>query len=107
MCVTSTSNDKTFQCRIQGTNCSMKWDMYVIICYVCGMQYVCQTSNIRSRMNGHISDYRRFLNGDFSKSDTSSPCSHFTALVVNIFKFQMLEILENDGFKYVIDIRQL
>ena len=71
------------------------------------MQHVCQTSNIRSRMNGHTSNYRRFLNGDFSKSDTSTPYSHFTALVVNIFMFQMLEILETDGFKYAIDIRQL
>ena len=71
-CVTSTSNGRTFHCRNQGTNCNTKWAVYVIMCHVCGMEYVGQTSNIRLRMNGHRSDYQRFLNGDFSKSDTSS-----------------------------------
>ena len=75
-CVTSTSNGRTFHCRNQGTNCNTKWAVYVIMCDVCGMQYVGQTNNIRLRMNGHKSDYRKFLNGDFSKSDTSSLCSH-------------------------------
>ena len=42
--------------------------VYVIMCDACGMQYAGQTNNIRSHMNGHISDNRRFLNGDFSKS---------------------------------------
>ena len=63
-------------CHNQGTNCKTKWAVYVIMCDVCGMQYIVQTSNIRLRMNGHISDYRRFINGDFSKSDTSSHYSH-------------------------------
>ena len=69
--------------------------MYVIMCDVCGMQYVGQTNNIRSRMNGHRSDYRRYLNGDFSKLDTSSFYSHLRSHNVNIFKFQILENLEN------------
>ena len=73
--------------------------MYVIICDVCGMQYVCQTNNIRLRMNGHRSDYRRFLNGDFSNSDTSSLYSHLISHDVKIFKFQLLEILENETIK--------
>ena len=64
-CVTSTSNGRTFHCRNQGANCNMKWAVYVIMCDVCGMQYVGQTNNIRLRMNGHKSDYRGFLNGDF------------------------------------------
>ena len=71
------------------------------------MQYVGQTNNIRSRMNGHKSDYRRLLNGDFSKSDTSSLYSHLKSHDVKIFKFQILEILENEGFKYTKDICQL
>ena len=106
-CVTSTSNGRTFHCRNQGTNCNAKWAVYVIMCDVCGMQYVGQTNNIRLRMNGHKSDYRKFLNGDFSKSDTSSLCSHLKSHDVNIFKFQILEILENEGFRYTKDIRQL
>ena len=60
-----TSNGRTFHCRNQGKNCNTKWAVYVIMCDVCGMQYVGQTNNIRSRMNGHKSDYQRFLNGDF------------------------------------------
>ena len=60
-----TSNGKTVHCRIQGTNCNTKWAVYVIMCDVCGMQYVGQTNNIRLRMNGHKSDYLKFLNGDF------------------------------------------
>ena len=44
---------------------------------VCGMQYVGQTNNIRLLMNGHKSHYLKFLNGDFSKSDTSSLYIHF------------------------------
>ena len=95
-----------FHCRNQGTNCNAKWAVYVIICDVCGMQYVGQTNNIRSRMDGHKSDYRRFINGDFSKSDTSSLSSLIKSHDVKILKFQILEILENEGFKYTNDIRQ-
>ena len=75
------------------------------MCDVCGRQYVGQTSNIMNIMNGHKSDYRKFLNGD--KSDTSSLCSHPNSRDVKIFKFQMLEILENEGFRFTKDIRQL
>ena len=64
------------------------------------MQYVGLTNNIRLRMNGHKSDYRRFLNGDFSKSDTSSLYSQLKSHDVKIFKFQILEILENEAFKH-------
>ena len=71
-----TSNGRTFNCRNQGTNYNTKWAVYVIMCDVCGLQYVGQTNDIRSHMNGHKSDYKRFLNGDFSKSDTSSLFSH-------------------------------
>ena len=106
-CVTSTSNGRTFHCRNQGTNCNTKWAVYVIMCDVCGMQYVGQTNNIRLRMNGHKSDYRKFLNGDFSKSDTSSLYSHLKSHDVKIFKFQILEILDNEGFRYTKDIRLL
>ena len=74
------------------------------MCDVCGMQYVGQTNNIRLRMNGHKSDYRRYLNGDFSKSDTSSLYSHLKFHDVKISKFQILEILENEAFKYTKDI---
>ena len=77
------------------------------MCDVCGMQYVGQANNIRLRMNGHISDYRKCLNVDFSKSDTSSLYSHLVSHDVIIFKFQILEILENEGFRYSNDIRQL
>ena len=77
------------------------------MCDVCGMQYVGQTNNIRLRMNGHKSDYRRFLNGDFSKSDTSSLYSHLKSHDVKIFKFQILQILENEAFKFTKDIHQL
>ena len=47
---------------------------------------------IRSRMNGHKSDYRTFLNGDFSKSDSSALYSHLESHDVNIFIFKILEI---------------
>ena len=72
----------------------MKWAVYAIMCYVCGMQYVGQTNNIRLRMNGHKSDYRKFVNGDFSKSDTSSLYSHIKSHDVTIFIFQMLKFLK-------------
>ena len=87
--------------------CNTKWAVYVIMCDACGMQYVGQTNNIRSSMNGHGSHYRRFLNGDFSKSDTSSLYSHLITHDFNIFKFQILSILENEGCGYTKDIRQL
>ena len=58
-------------------------------------------------MNGHRSNYRRFLNGEFSKSDTSAPYSHLKCPDVIIFKFQILEIRENEGLKYNKDCRQL
>ena len=44
---------------------------------------------------------------DFSKPDTSSIYSHLKSLDVKIFKLQILEILENEGFSYTKDIRQL
>ena len=106
-CVSSTSNGRTFHCRNQVTHCNAKWAVFVITFDVCGMQYVGQTINIRLRMNGQLSDYRKLLIGDVSKSDTSSPYSHLTSHDVKIFKFKILEILENDGFMYTKDIRQL
>ena len=77
------------------------------MCVVCGMQYVGQTNNIRLRMNGHKLDYRKFLKGDFSKSYTLSLYSHLGSHDVKIFNFQILEILQNEGFMYTKDIRQL
>ena len=58
-------------------------------------------------MNGHKSDHRIFLNGDFSKSDTSALYRHLISYDVKIFKFHVLEIVENEGSKYTEDIRQL
>ena len=58
------------------------------------MQYVGQTNNIRSRMNGYKSDYQRFLNGDYSKSDTSALYSHLKSNDDNIFKFQISKFLK-------------
>ena len=58
-------------------------------------------------MNENKSDYRRLLNGDFSKSDTSSLYSLLESHDINIFKFQILEILENEGLIYTNDIHQL
>ena len=71
--------------------------VYLIMCDVCGMQYVGLTNNARSRMNGPKSDYPRFLIGDFSKSATSAPYSHIKSHDVKILKFQILEILGNEG----------
>ena len=88
-------------------NGNTKWAVYVMMCDVCGIQYVGQTSNIGPRRNGHKSHYRRFLNGDFSKSDTSSLYSHLRSHDVKILKLQILKILENEGFRYTKDIRQL
>ena len=76
------------------------------MCDACGMQYIGQTNNVISRMNGHRSDYRRFLNGFFSKSDTSSLCSHLRSHDVKIFMFQILVILVNEVFKYTKGIPQ-
>ena len=64
-CVTSTNNGRTFHCPNQGTTGNTKWAVYVIMFDVCGMQYVGLANNIRIRMNGHKSDYRKFLNGNF------------------------------------------
>ena len=59
-----------------------------------------KTINIRSRMNGHKSDYRRFLNFliIISKSNTSSLCSHLKSHDIEILKFEILEIVENEDF---------
>ena len=45
--------------------------------------------------------------GIFLNLNTSSLYSHLKSHDVNIFKFQRLEIHENEGFKYTKDIRQL
>ena len=66
----------------------------MIMCVVCGMQHVVQTNNVISWMNGHRSDNRRFLNGDFSKSDTSALHGHVKSHDVEIFYFQIMEVLE-------------
>ena len=71
------------------------------------MQYVGQTNNVRLRMNEHKSDYRRFLNGDFSKSDTSAHYSYLRSHDVKIFKFQIFEFHESEVIRYAKDIRQL
>ena len=51
-------------------------------------------------MNGHKTEYQRFLNGDFSKSGTLALYRHLKFHDVKIFKYQILEILQNEGFKY-------
>lgn len=96
--VISFSNGRTFTCRNQGTNCNTKWAVYMIQCEVCGKQYVGQSNNIRLRMNGHKSDYRKFVNGDTSKSGTSALYGHLKSHGVDFFKFQILEVLKTEGF---------
>ena len=96
--VISTSNGRTFTCRNQGTDCNTKWAVYLIKCGVCGKQYVGQSNNIRLRMNCHKSDYRKFLNGDTSKSGSSALYTHLKSHGVDIFKFQILEVLNTEGF---------
>ena len=101
-CITNTSNGKAFHCRYQGTNCNTKWAVYAIMCDVCGMQYVGQTNNIRSRMNGHKSDYRRSLNGDFFylilqhftvilniMTSKFSSFTHWNSLIMKVFSILM------------------
>ena len=88
-------------------NINTKWAVYVIMCDVCGMQYVGQTNNVMSRMNGHKSDYQRILNGDLSKSDTSCLYGHLKSHNIKIFKSKILEVLENEGLRYTKDNRQL
>ena len=46
---------------------------------------------------GIINQIRKFLNGNFSKSDASSLYSRLKSHDVKIFTFQILEILENEG----------
>ena len=58
-------------------------------------------------MNGHKSDYRRFLNGEFYKSDASSLYRHIGFNDGKIVNFQILEALENESFMNTMDIRQL
>ena len=77
------------------------------MCDACGMQYVGQTSNAKSRMNGHKSDYRRFLNGGSSKSDTSVPYCNLESHDVEIFRIQIWEVLEIDGFEHSNNSSQL
>ena len=55
-------------------------------------------------MNRHKSDYRSFLNVDFSKSDTSAHYSQLKSHDVKILKFQILEIHENEGLNIINNI---
>lgn len=95
--VISSINGRKFTCHNQGTDCNSKWAVYVINCGVCGNQYVGQTNNIRLRMNGHKSDYRKFINGDISKCGTSALYSHLKSHGLANFKFQILEVLKSDS----------
>ena len=79
--------------------------MNMIMCDICGIYNVGQTSNVRSLMNGHKSDYRRFLNGDFLNQILHS-FSHLKSQEIKILKLQILEILETEGFKCNKDSRQ-
>ena len=58
-------------------------------------------------MNEYKSDYRRFLNGDFSKSDTSAHYSYLISHDAKIFKFHILEILDKECLRYTKDCRHL
>ena len=98
-CVTSTSNGRTFHCRNQDAICNTKRPAFVIMCDACGMQYVGQTNNVKSRINGHKSGYRSFLNGDFSKSNTLVLYSnvrfhHVKILNSKFFKMKVLNIIK-------------
>ena len=77
------------------------------MCDVCVIQNAGLADNIRSRMNGHKLDNRRFLNVDFCESDTSVLYSHIMSHDVNMCKLQILEILENVRSKYTNGIHQL
>ena len=54
----------------------------------------------RSRMNGHRSDYQRFLNGIFFLSDDSVLYRLLKSHGAAIFKFHILEVLATEGFTY-------
>ena len=88
-------------------NCNAKKAVYMIMCDACGMQYVGQTSNVRSQMNRHKSDYQRFHNGNFSKSNTSALYCHLKSHGVEMLKLKFLDILETECLKYNNNCHQL
>ena len=106
-CVISNSNGRTFHCRNQDTNCNAKWAVYMIMCDVCGLKYVGQTNNIRSRMNGHKSDYRRFLNVFFQNKIFHLFTVIYNLMMLKFSSSKYWKFLKNEGFKYTKDICQL
>ncbi|KAJ8039742.1 hypothetical protein HOLleu_13841 [Holothuria leucospilota] len=74
--ITSTANNKTFKCFNRDTSCDSQWVVYVIQCPVCNLQYVGQSNNFRSRMNGHKSDFRLYAAGKLSKMDNKLLYDH-------------------------------
>ena len=74
--ITSTANNKTFKCYNRDTTCDSEWIVYVIQCPICNLQYVGQSNNFRSRMNGHKSDFRLYAAGNLNKMDNKLLYDH-------------------------------
>ena len=90
-CVTSASNQRRFRCRNSNASCDTLWVIYVISCPHCQLQYVGQTNNFRTRMNGHKSDFRKYRDGDADKTEVKVLYAHLTAHNQSKFNVQIVD----------------
>ena len=66
----------TFECYNENTSCDSKWNIYVISCPICNLQYVGQSNNFWPHMNGHKSDFRLHAAGKINKMDNKLLYDH-------------------------------
>lgn len=91
--ITSTANNKTFKCYNRNTSCDSECIVYVIQCPICNVQYVGQSNNCRSRMNGHKSDFRLYTAGKLTKMDNKLLYDHLLYHNLDYFHVQIVDTL--------------
>ena len=91
--ITSTSNNNTFKCYNRDTTCDSEWVIYVIQCPICFLQYVGQSNNFRSRMNGHKSDFRLYAAGKLNKMDYKLLYDHLILHKLDYFHVHIVDTL--------------
>ena len=87
------ANNKTFKCHNENTSCDTNWNIYVISCPICNLQYVGQSNNFRARMNGHMSDFRLYAAGKINKMDNKLLYDHLICYNIDYFHVSIVDMI--------------
>ena len=91
--ISCTTNNKIIKCRNEYTCYDSNWIIYVISCLICYLPYVGQSNNIRTRMNGHKSDFLLYAYGRINMMDNSLLYDHLICLSIDYLHVCIVDMI--------------